>query len=93
MWEPPSAALSPALSSLPPLGLTELPPGPQFCSQLFHSIQQEMPETENLLLRTAPCPPPAELGHSGFTQPDTHLGPRGKPVAVFHDRLSRAPEL
>jgi hypothetical protein len=33
-----------------------------------------MPETENLLPQTAPFPPPAELGSSGFPQPDIHPG-------------------
>lgn len=42
-----------------------------------------MPETENLLPQTAPFSPPAELGSSGFPQPDTHLGACGKHAAVL----------
>jgi hypothetical protein len=38
-----------------------------------------MPKTENLLLKTALCPPPTELRFCGFPQPDTHPGP-GSPV-------------
>ena len=52
-----------------------------------------MPEAENLVPKTAPCPPPAKLGSSGFPQPDTHPGTCGKPVAVFCVHPPGAPEL
>lgn len=68
------------------LGLTELPPQTPFCSQLFRDvrgIQLEMPKTETLVPRTAPFPPSAKLGFSGFTQPDTHLGPCRKGAAFL----------
>jgi hypothetical protein len=42
-----------------------------------------MPEAENLVPRSAPCPHRAKLGFSGFTQPDTHPGPHGKQAAVL----------
>ena len=47
-------------------GLTEPPSGPPFCSQLFHSSQSEMAKTENLLPRTSPHLPDAELGSVAF---------------------------
>ena len=56
------------------------------CSQQFRGIQCGMPETENLLPQTAPFPPPAELGSSGFPQPSTHPGPHGKRTAVLLPR-------
>ena len=59
------------------------PQGPPFCSQLFRVIQRGMPKAENLVPRAVTCPLPAELGFRGFPQPDTHLGPHGKLVAVL----------
>jgi hypothetical protein len=55
-----------------------------------------MPEAENLLSRTVPCPPPTKLRSSGFSQPDTHPGAACKVETVcqsFHVHLSRAAEL
>lgn len=42
-----------------------------------------MPETENLLPQSAPFAPPAELGSSGFPQPDSHPGTCGKHAVVL----------
>jgi hypothetical protein len=36
--------------------------GPLFCCQLLCCMQHGMPETENLVPGTAPCPPPAVWG-------------------------------
>ena len=70
------------------LGLTEPPHGP--CFQLFCGVQCEMPKTENLVPRTAPCPPPAELGFSGFTHTWGHVESMQQ---SSHDCPPRAPEL
>jgi hypothetical protein len=55
-WEPlpvPSSPIS---------GAESVASGPLFCSQLLCRIQHGMPETENLVPRAAPCPPPCCVG-------------------------------
>ena len=60
-----------------------------------------VPKTENLLSLASvrprdlrlPLVHPPQAGVRGFSQPDTHPGPRGKRAAVLHVRLPRAPEL
>ena len=71
----------PLLPSAP--GMSELPPWlAPICSQLFQSVQRCLG-----YLRLITCylglpyihpPLPTELGSSGFPQPDTHTGLRGK---------------
>jgi hypothetical protein len=77
---------------VPPLPLSSLPfiPKPLFCSQLLCRIQHGMLEAENLVPGVAACPPP---GVSGLTQPDAHLGPRGKCAQSSLVCPLRAPEL
>jgi hypothetical protein len=74
-------------------GAYEPPPEPPFVLSASMVSSVGCWETENLLSRTAPCPPPGELGFRGFPQPDAHPGPRGKRMAVLRVHLPRAPEL
>ena len=81
-WEPLSASSLPALSSL--ISGASAPRGPLFCSQLCDSAVSSLGcwrlRTWYLglpLVHHLPC------GVSGLTQPDAHLGPRGKHAAVF----------
>jgi hypothetical protein len=81
------------LFSLQPRGPVS-PQGPPFCSQLFHHIQCGMPEAGSLVPGTDLCPPPAELGSRGFTQPDTHPGGFVESMRQSSSLcLSRTPEL
>jgi hypothetical protein len=73
----------PALSSLWPRADRAIPRAPILFSTLPQCpMVSGMPETENLVPRTAPYPP-AELGFSGFSQPDTHPGPCEKHGAII----------
>ena len=47
-------------------------------------------ETENLVPKTAPCPPPTELRSTGFLQPDTH--PRASWKGCGSPSVSTHPE-
>jgi hypothetical protein len=95
MWEPPSAPFSPcSLLSSAPRDARDSPGAPHlFSAFLKCPAVSGIPESENLVPKTAPCPPPAELGSSGFPQPDTQPGPYGKHGAVFCICPLRALEL
>jgi hypothetical protein len=71
MWERPSQPCSPC-----PLLLSPPPPGSPFCSQLFSCIQRCLGclRLRTWYPKTAPCPPPTELGSSDFPQPGIHRG-------------------
>jgi hypothetical protein len=74
------------------LGMTEPPPGPPFCSQLFLSVQLHLrcPRLRICYIwplrgpETSDCPLYTSMGwvHS-FLQPDTHPGPHGKHEAIL----------
>jgi hypothetical protein len=80
--------------------LTSHPPGPPICSQLLHSIQSGMLESESLLSRTAPCPPSTPNPHpsvswdfmASHSQTPT-LGHVESMRQSFCIHLPRAPEL
>ena len=90
---PPSAPFPPALSSLWPGAGQAAPKGPHLFSALpWCPAVSGIPKTENLLslayvrLRDLGLPlvhHPLSWGSSGFLQPDTHLGQRGKRATIF----------
>jgi hypothetical protein len=77
-----------------PLPFPTFGPGAHwFCSQLFRGIPLEIPETENMLPRTAPCPPPANLGSvASHSQTPTRRWVESMQQS-FHICLPRAPDL
>ena len=73
---PPPSLPSPPLGS----GADRATPGAPilFSGLLWCPAVSGMPETENLVPKSAPCTPPGELGFRGFTQTDIHPWPSWK---------------
>ena len=87
-WKPPSV---PLLLPSPLFSLTELPPGgPHFVLSSSTVSSMRCPRLRNWYL-DCPLSTTCQAGVRGFTQPDTHPGPRGKHVAVSPS-MSALPE-